>query len=81
MTTVGAYEAKTHLPALLARVEHGERVTITRHGRPVAVLVPAEQTSPIESVLAELLEVRAELLESGRRDFNVRDLVEDGRRR
>jgi prevent-host-death family protein len=81
MTTVGAYEAKTHLPALLARVEHGERVTITRHGRAVAVLVPAEQTSPIESVLAELLEVRAELLESGRQDFNVRDLVEDGRRR
>lgn len=33
---VGAYEAKTHLPALLRRVEGGERITITRHGVPVA---------------------------------------------
>ncbi len=40
MTTVGAYEAKTHLPELLKRVENGEHITIARHGTPVAVLVP-----------------------------------------
>ena len=40
MKTVGAYEAKTHLPKLLARVAKGERFTITRHGVPVAVLSP-----------------------------------------
>ena len=38
--TVGAYHAKTHLPKLLERVRRGERVTITKHGRPVARLVP-----------------------------------------
>lgn len=38
--TVGAYEAKTHLPRLLDRVQQGESVTITRHGRPVAQIVP-----------------------------------------
>jgi len=38
--TVGAFEAKTHLSELLARVETGEQVTITKHGRPVARLVP-----------------------------------------
>lgn len=34
-----ASEARAALPELLSRVEHGEEVTITRHGRPVAVLV------------------------------------------
>ncbi len=47
MTTVGAFEAKTHLSALLDRVERGEEVTITRHGRPVARLVPAHETDPV----------------------------------
>ena len=32
-------EARAALPELLSRVEEGEEVTITRHGRPVAVLV------------------------------------------
>ncbi|MHB1165816.1 MAG: type II toxin-antitoxin system Phd/YefM family antitoxin [Candidatus Nanopelagicales bacterium] len=39
-SVVGAFEAKTHLSELLARVEAGESVTITKHGRPVARLVP-----------------------------------------
>lgn len=36
---MSASEARAHLPELLTRVENGEEVTITRHGRPVAVLV------------------------------------------
>lgn len=42
MDQVGAYEAKTHLPRLLERVRRGESLTITRHGRPIARLVPVE---------------------------------------
>ncbi len=42
MHTIGAYEAKTHLPRLLDRVASGETLTITRHGQPVARLVPVE---------------------------------------
>ena len=42
MKTIGAYEAKTHLPRLLERVARGETLTITRHGQPVARLVPVE---------------------------------------
>jgi prevent-host-death family protein len=38
--TVGAYEAKTHLPRLLERVAKGETITITKHGVPIAVLTP-----------------------------------------
>jgi len=41
MREVGVYEAKTQLPRLLYRVERGERITITRHGVPVALIVPA----------------------------------------
>lgn len=42
MTAIGVYDAKTQLPSLLDRVSRGERFLITRHGRPVAQLVPAE---------------------------------------
>ncbi len=41
MITVGAFEAKTHLSALLDRVAEGEEVIITKHGKPVARLVSA----------------------------------------
>ncbi len=43
MITVGAFEAKTHLSALLDRVAAGEEVVITKHGKPVARLVGAAQ--------------------------------------
>ena len=42
MDAVGAFEAKTHLARLLDRVAQGESITITRHGTPVAQLVPVE---------------------------------------
>lgn len=38
---IGAFDAKTHFSRLLARVARGESITITRHGSPVARLVPA----------------------------------------
>ncbi|MBK7612191.1 MAG: type II toxin-antitoxin system prevent-host-death family antitoxin [Actinomycetales bacterium] len=57
-TTVGAYEAKTHLPALLAQVERGETVTITRHGRPIARLIPIDIHRPAEQIFVELDRLR-----------------------
>lgn len=39
-TTVNVHVAKTHLSRLLERVERGERITIARAGRPVAVIAP-----------------------------------------
>ncbi|MBM3647987.1 MAG: type II toxin-antitoxin system Phd/YefM family antitoxin [Alphaproteobacteria bacterium] len=41
MITVGAFEAKSTLSALLEHVLEGEEVVITRHGKAVARLVPA----------------------------------------
>jgi len=52
--TVGVYEAKTNLPKLLDRVARGRRITITRYGVPVALLVPPGETQvrPIGEVIA-----------------------------
>ena len=41
MSSVGAFEAKTHFSQLLDKVANGETITITRHGEPVAQLIPA----------------------------------------
>jgi prevent-host-death family protein len=42
MREIQASEAKTHLPQLLDEVEQGASVVITRHGRPIARLIPEE---------------------------------------
>ncbi len=76
MTSIGAYEAKTHLPALLERAARGEEITITRHGTPVARLVPAEPaTTPVAETIAALRAERA----GTRLDADVRELIEEGR--
>jgi prevent-host-death family protein len=60
MITVGAFEAKTHLSALLDKVASGEEVLITRHGRPVARLVGAAMSSAaeVDAAIARLKELR-----------------------
>jgi prevent-host-death family protein len=77
---VGAYEAKTHLAELLDRVERGERIVITRHGRPVAHLVPPPGGA--HATVAEAIQAIVEL-RRGRRlgpDLTIRDLIDEGRR-
>ena len=58
MRTVGSYEAKTHLPALLDCVAQGEHITITRHGVPVALLVPPQgvQATDIQGTIQAILQ-------------------------
>lgn len=59
MITVGAFEAKTHLSALLDKVEAGEEVLITRHGKPVARLTAQTEakTRKTDDLLARINEV------------------------
>ena len=61
MKQVGAYEAKTHLPRLLAAVEKGETVVITRRGIPVARLTPIEEghRDEVREVIARMRRARA----------------------
>jgi prevent-host-death family protein len=80
MKSIGAYEAKTHLPQLLDRVERGEEICITRHGRTIARLVPETEadSGDLGAVIAEIKEFR-----KGRTlgpNLTVRDLIEEGRR-
>ena len=80
MTTVGSYEAKTHLPQLLERVARGEEILITRHGQAVARLVPAKakKDPQVRIVLQKMRELRKGVkLGPG---LTIRQLVEEGRR-
>jgi prevent-host-death family protein len=77
---IGAYEARTRFAALLKRVEEGERITIMRHGRPVAVLMPPPGV-PDCTVSEAIDAIRA--MRAGRKlgdGVTVRDLLEEGRR-
>jgi prevent-host-death family protein len=55
---VGAFEAKNTLGSLLDRVERGEEIVITRHGRPVARLVPNAQNIDQDKVRAAFERIR-----------------------
>jgi prevent-host-death family protein len=80
MESVGAFEAKTHLSELLDRVERGEKITITRHGVPAAMLVPVTETKP-KLTHEEIVEGMRELRKSIKSDtMSVRDMVNEGRR-
>jgi prevent-host-death family protein len=60
MREVQASEAKTHLPQLLDDVEHGETIVITRHGRPIARLVPDadRRREEIDKAIAGIMALR-----------------------
>jgi prevent-host-death family protein len=79
MTTVGAYEAKTHLSRLLDEVAEGKTVTITRHGHDVARIVPvsARTATSARDAAAALREAR-KCVRRGR--TSVRAMIAEGRR-
>jgi prevent-host-death family protein len=75
---IGAFEAKNRLSELLRLVEGGRSVVITRHGRAVARLVPAEDDAMSDlSALGSALRVLRDKVEG---TVDVRSLVEEGRR-
>ena len=79
MSEVGAFEAKTHLPQLLKRVEQGERFVITRHRQPVAELIPFRRrdTDRIRAAIDGLEEFQRTHSLGG---LSVREMIEEGRR-
>ena len=64
---VSAYDAKTHLPKLLERTARGERFVITRHGKPVAQLIPFEtgDDAEFDQALERVEGIRARLARQG----------------
>ena len=79
MPDIGAFEAKTHLPRLLRRVQAGERFVITRHGRPVAELIPFRTADP-DQVQAAIDDLKAFQATHSLGGLSVRDMIEEGRR-
>jgi prevent-host-death family protein len=79
MASVGAFEAKTHFSSLLERVEKGEHIIITRHGKPVAKLVPATgiDAKVVDETIAQLKDFAKGQTLGG---LSVRELREEGRR-
>ena len=81
MQTIGTFEAKTHLSELLDRVANGDEITITRHGKPVARLVPVD-ASAAASGRRDL----ARRMDKARRGvklgpgLTLRRLIDEGRR-
>ncbi len=82
MVQVGAFEAKNTLGSLLDRVERGEEVLITRHGKPVAQLVRPRETfdrAAADAAYARM-RARAQSLQMGPFDWeDYKKLRDEGR--
>jgi prevent-host-death family protein len=79
MKQLGAYEAKTHLSRLLDDVERGESYAITKHGRPVALLVPVTSNRTGSSVSEAIEGLRRFRVDRRLGGVTLRDLIDDGR--
>ena len=79
MSEIDVFEARTHLPRLLQRVQAGERFVITRHDRPVAELIPyrGAGTDQVRAAIENLKEFRRSHNLGG---LSIRGLIEEGRR-
>ena len=77
---VGAFEAKTKLSELLDRVERGEEIIITRHGKPVARIVPhapRRSKEEIRKAIEDIRRLRQNVTLGG---LDWRELRDEGRK-
>ncbi len=79
MSEVGAFEAKTHLPKLLERVQKGERFVITKHGQPVAELIPFRKRDP-DKIREAIENLKAFQQTHSLGGQSVREMVDEGRK-
>ena len=83
MIRVGSFEAKTKLSELLDKVEAGETVTITRHGKPVAQLIRAQPDHDPEAMRALVEEIKRTRVGRGKPagpGTTIPELIKAGRR-
>lgn len=79
MKEIGAYEAKTHMAELLDEVSAGNSVTITRHGTPVAIVMPVSsgRKAPVPETIAKLRRLR---IRNKLGELSLKELIEEGRK-
>jgi prevent-host-death family protein len=83
--TVPLAEAKNKLSELIDRVVRGEEVTITRHEKEVARLVPVNRRDPAEAreKIARFRKLRGKILlnpPGAKEKLTIRDLINEGRK-
>ncbi len=79
MRSVGSYELKTHLSEILDAVGRGQAVTVTRHGKPIARILPPdrERREDVAQAVRGLVAFPRTPLPKG---VTIRNLIEEGRR-
>lgn len=76
-------EAKARFSELLGRAEAGETITIRRHGKPIAKLVPVTPKLSVEERRQSLREFQEWRRKHGPTlgpDLTIKQLIEEGRR-
>ena len=78
MLQVGAYEAKTRLSQLIDEAAKGEEIIITKHGVPVAALVPIAGPRQLDppAAIAAIKDFRRRHRLAG---LSLREMIEEGR--
>jgi prevent-host-death family protein len=65
-STIGAFDAKNHFSELLDRALHGGETIVTKHGKPIAKIVPfLEESLELTDVLSSIAVTRDKVLERG----------------
>jgi antitoxin (DNA-binding transcriptional repressor) of toxin-antitoxin stability system len=82
MTTMGFYEARTHLSELLDHVAKGKNVLITRRGKPAALISPppVQDQRDVPQVVQEMLAFRDKEGPTLGGMITIRQLIDEGRR-
>ena len=83
MTTVGAFEAKTHFSQLLTKVIKGETIIITKHGEPVAKLVAISKEHISSNPAHQAVKAIRQLRKGNKlgKNLKIKDLITKGRKR
>lgn len=81
MKTVAVFEAKSRLSEILAAVERGEEYIVTKHGKPVARIVPSGQVDATSMADGRKLiaSIKASRKNSNLTDDELREAIGDGR--
>lgn len=80
MKIVRALDAKKQFSDLLNRVARGEKITITRYGAPVALLIPVERKEAKLTHLEIVEGMRALRMRVKPRKMSLREMIAEGRR-
>ena len=84
MKGIAIYEAKARFSELLAAVQSGEEIEITKHGRPIARMEPVrsnavalvDRKKAVAEAFKQLREMRARFTLDG----NIKEIIAEGRR-